>query len=189
MFNFTPAGQGLVLVEVNVTAQNHSATDLGGVLVVPATVGPSRFYIGVVGNITLTVPPGILAGDAPVQWGEHHGHYYIAEANTGPARIRIDPVAEETQAAFLISLKTGAGTGQLMRLAIAPSDERVMYMSTRGAGVFRSADAGRSWERTTASNPDVAEIVVSPTAPRTALVVVVRPGLTTPRISMQKCRA
>lgn len=37
--------------------------------------------------------------------------------------------------------------GTAKSLVVAPSDPRVLYAGTRGAGVFRSTDGGRSWER------------------------------------------
>lgn len=64
----------------------------------------------------------------------------------------------------------------MARFGFAPSDPSVVYLSSRGAGVYRSDDAGLHWRSTTGSAGSLngAELSVSPWSPD---VVVVREGL------------
>ena len=59
--------------------------------------------------------------------------------------------------------------GTVNALAVAPSDPRVLYAGTRGAGIFRSTDGGRSWARRNAGLTDfnVLCLAVDPRAPAT----------------------
>jgi photosystem II stability/assembly factor-like uncharacterized protein len=61
----------------------------------------------------------------------------------------------------------GGETERLARLAIAPSDARIAYMTTPGDGVLRSADGGTSWQAAGRglANLRLHEIAVSPASP------------------------
>ncbi|HZA77054.1 MAG TPA: hypothetical protein VE623_11780, partial [Acidimicrobiales bacterium] len=53
------------------------------------------------------------------------------------------------------------------RVAVAPSDPQVMYLTAPGAGVYRSRDQGSSWERTPTplAARNIAQLAVSPVLP------------------------
>lgn len=63
-------------------------------------------------------------------------------------------------------------TGEpLARLAFAPTDSQIIYLSSRGGGMYRSDDQGLSW-RSTSTGPamtHLAEFAVSPTDPDTVV--------------------
>ncbi len=107
-FDFTP-GSEFVLVELNVTAENHSAHDLGAVLSVPASGSGWRAYIGVVGDVELQWLGGAFAADTPVSWHGHKGHYYSTSTVDFDVRLRIVQGPNGGQAAFLISVKAPTG--------------------------------------------------------------------------------
>ena len=50
--------------------------------------------------------------------------------------------------------ETGRGNGE--RLAVDPNDGRILYLGTRHDGLWKSTDAGATWNRVT-SFPDIAE--------------------------------
>ena len=112
-FTVVPAGRGLVLVELNVSDGNHSATDVGGVLALPPGPGARHAFIGVVGDIELELEGDTFADQAAVTLGHHHGHYYSAAAPGAHLRLKVLAVTADTQAAFLISIKSGGGQGQV----------------------------------------------------------------------------
>lgn len=56
--------------------------------------------------------------------------------------------------------ETGRGNGE--RLAVDPNDRNIIYLGTRHDGLWKSADAGATWNRV-ASFPDVTE---PPTPPK-----------------------
>jgi photosystem II stability/assembly factor-like uncharacterized protein len=56
----------------------------------------------------------------------------------------------------------GRGNGE--RLAVDPSDGRVLYLGTRHDGLWRSTDRAKSWSRVS-SFPDVTEVVEPPHPP------------------------
>jgi photosystem II stability/assembly factor-like uncharacterized protein len=64
------------------------------------------------------------------------------------------------------------------RVAIAPSDPDVMYLTTHGGGVLRSDDGGTSWQPAAGglTNLTLQEIAVSPTSPQIVLVAGAIPG-------------
>ena len=61
-------------------------------------------------------------------------------------------------------------TGLVSRLAVAPSDPQILYMSVLNDGVFRSRDKGWSWERTNtlAAMGSIGDLAVSPRSPGVA---------------------
>jgi photosystem II stability/assembly factor-like uncharacterized protein len=61
----------------------------------------------------------------------------------------------------------------LARIAIAPSDPNVLYLTTRGDGVLESEDGGTSWRPANGGLTDlnVGELAVSPASPDVAVVV------------------
>jgi photosystem II stability/assembly factor-like uncharacterized protein len=65
----------------------------------------------------------------------------------------------------------GGETQVLARVAVAPSDERVVYLTTRGDGVLRSEDGGTTWRLANRglANLDLQEVAVSPVSPDVAL--------------------
>ena len=65
----------------------------------------------------------------------------------------------------------GDETQLLARLAIAPSDAQVIYVTTRGEGVLKSDDGGTSWRPANRglTNPSLEQIAVSPASPDTVL--------------------
>jgi photosystem II stability/assembly factor-like uncharacterized protein len=65
----------------------------------------------------------------------------------------------------------GDETQLLARLAIAPSDARVVYLTTRGEGVLKSDDGGTSWRPASRglTHPSLQEIAVSPVSADTVL--------------------
>jgi photosystem II stability/assembly factor-like uncharacterized protein len=65
----------------------------------------------------------------------------------------------------------GGMTEALARVAIAPTDARVVYLTTRSDGVLKSEDGGTSWRpaRRGLTNPSLQEIAVSPVSPDVAL--------------------
>jgi photosystem II stability/assembly factor-like uncharacterized protein len=73
----------------------------------------------------------------------------------------------------------GGETEVLARIAFAPSDARVAYMTTRGNGVLRSNDGGASWQPATGGLTDVGlqEVAVSPATANTVVVSGVFGGL------------
>lgn len=112
-FNVTANLPGLLLVELNVTAKNHTAVDVGGVLGVPTAPGARRAFIGVVGNVTLAVEGGgAFTADLPVALRAHVGHYYSLPTPGASVRLRIVQGADEVEAAFLICVKDAVGIGQ-----------------------------------------------------------------------------
>jgi photosystem II stability/assembly factor-like uncharacterized protein len=65
-----------------------------------------------------------------------------------------------------------AGAPQVLaRIAVAPTDARVAYVTTRGDGLLKSEDGGRSWQPTNRglTNLNLQEIAVSPVSPDIAL--------------------
>jgi photosystem II stability/assembly factor-like uncharacterized protein len=61
----------------------------------------------------------------------------------------------------------GGATQILARVAVAPSDERVVYLTTRGDGVLRSEDGGTTWQSASRglTNLRLQDIAVSPVSP------------------------
>ena len=76
----------------------------------------------------------------------------LAATGDGVARI------EEVGAAWRVSLAL-AGTGAQ---CLARGDGETVYAGCRGAGMFRSDDAGRRWRRVEFPEPDVFSVAVSP---------------------------
>jgi photosystem II stability/assembly factor-like uncharacterized protein len=91
----------------------------------------------------------------------------------------------------LVSVEAGAAEwvpigpfgGTAKSLVVAPSDPRVLYAGTRGAGVFRSTDGGRSWERRNGhgagalSDFDILAVAVDPRDPGRVYAGTLRRGL------------
>jgi len=71
----------------------------------------------------------------------------------------------------------GDETQTLVRLAAAPSDSRILYLTTRGDGVLKSEDGGLSWRTANdgLENLRLAEIAVSPRSPDTVLAAGAQP--------------
>jgi photosystem II stability/assembly factor-like uncharacterized protein len=69
--------------------------------------------------------------------------------------------------------ETGRGNGE--RLAVDPNDGNILYLGTRQAGLWRSTDAGATWDRV-ASFPDLAEPVEPPLAGENPWVAAQRRG-------------
>lgn len=112
-FHAQPPGPGLSIVELNVTAKNHAASDAVGLLVVPAgAAGSGRIQIGVVGEADLediAGSPGLTKDE--VRAGSHEGgSYEAAIPASGPARYRLvpQPLASAPEAVLLIAVKEGA---------------------------------------------------------------------------------
>jgi photosystem II stability/assembly factor-like uncharacterized protein len=65
----------------------------------------------------------------------------------------------------------GGANQILARVAVAPSDERVVYLTSRGDGVLRSEDGGTTWQLASRglTNLNLQEIAVSPMSPDLAL--------------------
>jgi hypothetical protein len=133
--NFTvpTAAPGLTLVEVNVTAENHSAKDIGGVLAVPGSPGARRAFVGVVGDVELALEAGTFTSTSTVTHAGHSGHFYAAPAPGATVRLRADTGGHEAQAQFLISIKSGSGTGQVNitePLVFAPGVNYTLVLET-----------------------------------------------------------
>ncbi len=136
-FTITPASPGLVLVELNVTAANHTVTDVAGVLAVPGGPGPRRAFIGVVGDVRLVLQGGEpFAAESETSLGSHEGRYYAALAPGSSVRLAIVGAPEGSEAAFLISLKSGGGTGEVNTTPPLLFDGALIYslvLDTSGA--------------------------------------------------------
>ena len=65
----------------------------------------------------------------------------------------------------------GGTTQVLARVAFAPTDERVVYLTTRGEGVLKSEDGGTSWQPANRglSDLNLQDIAVSPVSPDVAI--------------------
>jgi photosystem II stability/assembly factor-like uncharacterized protein len=65
----------------------------------------------------------------------------------------------------------GGATQTLARVAVAPSDERVVYLTSRGDGVLKSEDGGTTWQLASRglTNLNLQEMTVSPVSPELAL--------------------
>ena len=105
--------------------------------------------------------------------GEPH-HFYFGAVNGGVWETRD---AGRTWAPIFDS----APVGSIGALAVAPSDPRIIYVGTgeadmrsdiaQGAGVFRSGDAGRTWQPTgLEDSQQIGRILVDPTNPDVVLV-------------------
>ncbi len=112
-FSAAPPGAGLSIVELNVTAKNHTASDAVGLLVVPpGSAGSGRIQIGLVGEADLEDTAGspALTKDE-VRAGSHEGgSYEAAVPASGPVRYRLVPQAQASapEAVLLIAVKEGA---------------------------------------------------------------------------------
>jgi photosystem II stability/assembly factor-like uncharacterized protein len=105
--------------------------------------------------------------------GEPH-HFYFGAVNGGVWETRDagrtwDPIFDS------------APVGSIGALAVAPSDPKVIYVGTgeadmrsdiaQGAGLYRSSDAGRSWQPIgLADSQQIGRILVDPTDPNLVLV-------------------
>jgi photosystem II stability/assembly factor-like uncharacterized protein len=91
----------------------------------------------------------------------------------------LQPVA--ARAAEWVPIGPFGGTAK--SLVVAPSDPRVLYAGTRGAGVFRSTDGGRSWERRNGHGTgalldlDILAVAVDPSDPDRVYAGTLRRGL------------
>ena len=65
----------------------------------------------------------------------------------------------------------GGTTQALSRVAVAPTDARVVYVTTRGDGVLKSEDGGTSWRSANRglTNLNLQDIAISPMSPDVAL--------------------
>lgn len=107
-----------VLVELNVTAKEHTASDSVGVLVVPPAADTSRqLYVAAVGPIKIW-PMGSFAEHNFVS-GAHSGHW--ATQSLPPGAGRIDALIrlpedefplEPVRASILLAVKDGAGAAR-----------------------------------------------------------------------------
>ena len=97
----------------------------------------------------------------------------FAEDGTAFAIVRNRLMRSTDGGATWAELVNGLGAGRhaLERIAVAPSDEQVTYLATRGGGVLRSADGGTSWSPVNRglTNLSVSQIAVSPRSPEVVL--------------------
>lgn len=128
---------------------------------------------------------GVVGAARPA--AAHTPHDVIVDVVVSPAYARDRTVLTISNNRVLRSTDGGRdfhetvegldSTVPMARLAFAPSKPSVVYLSSRGAGVYRSDDRGLHW-RATAPDAGVAangaELAVSPATPD---VVVVRGGL------------
>ncbi len=114
-FNASPPSEGLSIVELNVTARNHTASDAVGLLVVPdGSAGLLRIQIGVVGEAGLEDLGGSPAlSKAGVKAGAHEGGSYgAAFPSSGAARYHLVARANASapEVVLLIAAKAGLTT-------------------------------------------------------------------------------
>jgi photosystem II stability/assembly factor-like uncharacterized protein len=124
--------------------------------------------------LVATIPLGAPPADA------HTPHDDIVHIAVSPAFARDHTVLTITNSRVLRSRDGGRDFVEMVRglsgevparFAIAPSDPHVVYLSTRGGGVFRSDDQGSSW-RPTASTAGIGwtdDIAVAPSSPQVVL--------------------
>lgn len=118
-FNVTLPAPGLTLVALNVTAKGHTASDVAGLLVVPAgAAGSGRVYLGSVGGPHLALE----GGGAPspldhVSAGGHEGEFFdLAVPGSGTAlRLSVElptdlSIEEVPEGSFMIAVKDGSGS-------------------------------------------------------------------------------
>lgn len=117
-FNVTPAAPGLTLVELNVTAKAHTASDISGLLTVPSgSAGSGRLYLASLGGLALS-PEG--SGPPPalghVAVGGHEGEFFDLALPGGGGSMRFSvalpsglSVEEVPAGAFLIAVKEASG--------------------------------------------------------------------------------
>jgi hypothetical protein len=143
-FSFTP-GADFVLVQLNVTAENHSATDLGGVLVVPPGGANYRAYIGVIGEVELEHLGGPWASDTPVAWDGHKGHFYSASAVVQDIHLRVVQGPQGGEAAFIIGVRAPSNYNNVTMTPPIRFDAGVNYtlsLDTHDAGNHQVGIAG-----------------------------------------------
>lgn len=143
-FSFTPAAE-FVLVELNVTAENHSAVDVGGVLSVPTTGASFRAYIGVIGDVELQLLSGPFAADTPVAWHGYKGHFYSASGLDFDLHMRVLKGAEGGEAAFVIFVRAPSGYTNLTVTPPLHFDGGLNYtlsLDTHNAGTHEISTAG-----------------------------------------------
>lgn len=114
-FHAMPPGFGLSLVELNVTAKNHTASDAVGLLVVPpGSAGPGQVQIGIVGEAQLSdLAPSPALTKVEVRAGAHGGTSYgAALPGSGPSSYRLVPRGGASAPEFvvLIAVKSAGGT-------------------------------------------------------------------------------
>ncbi|MET0903204.1 MAG: hypothetical protein ABWZ52_08185 [Acidimicrobiales bacterium] len=109
----------------------------------------------------------------PVHAGAHSPHDDIDD-------IAVSPSYAEDQTIFIVSrdvlqrssdagetwqdLVVGLGRAQLVRIAISPADEDLVFVSSRGEGLYRSNDGGSTWSTANTGLGDLSlgEVAASP---------------------------
>ena len=110
--------------------------------------------------------------------GSHSPHDDVADIAVSSAYAEDETVFAIVRRKLLRSTDGGStwaemvrGLGDdsqvLARLGVAPSDEQVLYVTTRGDGVLKSEDGGMSWRSANhgLENLHLEEVAVSPTSP------------------------
>jgi photosystem II stability/assembly factor-like uncharacterized protein len=119
----------------------------------------------------------------------HTPHDDIGDVAVSPAYAEDHTVFAISRSRLLLSTNGGTtwreivrGLGDesqvLARLAAAPSDAHVLYLTTRGDGVFKSEDGGASWRAANGGLTDLnlQEVAVSPGSADVAVVAPNVPG-------------
>ena len=180
-FHAAPPAPGLSIVELNVTAKNHTASDAVGLLVVPGgSAGTGRTQIGLLGEADLDNLPGspALTKDEVRAGGHEGGDYWAPIPASGPARYALVPWAGASapEAVLLIAVKASAtalytnaslplafGAGQNYTLVVdatAAQQHRIEVQDSAGALVeslsleaFASAHPGEAEARVLVAPP------------------------------------
>ena len=76
-----------------------------------------------------------------------------------------------------VEMVRGLSGQPLSRFAISPGDSRVVYLASRGGGVFRSIDEGDTWKLTTTDLSVAGNVSVLAVSPFSSNVVVAAAGL------------
>jgi photosystem II stability/assembly factor-like uncharacterized protein len=108
----------------------------------------------------------------------HSPHDDVADVAVSPTYAEDETVFAIVRGKFLRSTDGGSTWAQMVRglgndsqvlarLGVAPSNEQILYVTTRGDGVLKSEDGGVSWRSAShgLGNLHLEEVAVSPTSP------------------------
>jgi photosystem II stability/assembly factor-like uncharacterized protein len=150
------------------------------ILVTPLAAAVVIGAVAVVGAITLVSVSDVASAHAP--------HDDITQVLASPAYTTDQTAFAISRSVLMRSTDGGVTWTQIVngidrprptRIAVAPSDPRVMYLTAPGAGVYRSRDLGSSWERTPTpvEARNIAHLAVSPASPNVVFAASTQAGL------------
>lgn len=93
----------------------------------------------------------------------------VAVSNTGPitAMTHLGVFRRAATATTWTASSTGITGSQVNALAVAPTDDAILYAGLEGQGAFRSTDNGASWTYAGLTGQNVNSLAVSPTSAST----------------------